>query len=218
MAMFPSGAAMLLPGLLVQAQRRGIQIDGRDVDQPAAHALKLLDDYDIVVIHRDERSTVSRGPRTDTHPLLREPIDVIFPSSHRLAQLRHVRASDVAGEEWICVEEGFMIDDVLRSLVAASGISAHVVQRVNDFRVTERLVAAGLGIAMMPRFSAVDPGLVRRPVVGFTAARSIDAVVRTGGSRRPKMSVVLQLLAEIAETLTTVSDRTSLGARLDSRP
>jgi hypothetical protein len=45
------------------------------------------------------------------------------------------------------------VDDVLRSLAVRTGTTPRVVQRINDFAVTEDLVAAGRGVALLPRFS-----------------------------------------------------------------
>ena len=84
-AMFPSGAAMLLAGLITRAAAIGVEVLGRDIDQPAANAPTLLADFDVVVVHRDDRDT-HRGARASRRPfLLREPLEVLLPPHHRLA-------------------------------------------------------------------------------------------------------------------------------------
>jgi len=52
---FPSGAAMLLAPLISRTAERGVQVLGRDVDVPASRAPAQLADFDVVVVHRDER-------------------------------------------------------------------------------------------------------------------------------------------------------------------
>jgi DNA-binding transcriptional LysR family regulator len=72
-----------------------------------------------------------------------------------------------------------------------------VVQRINDFRITEALVAAGHGIALLPRYTmdkTRGSGVVRRPLAGVRAARHIEAVPRTGASSRPAVATVLDAL------------------------
>src|ERR1700712_2685503 len=81
-AMFPSGAAMLLAGLITRAAAIGVDVLGRDLDQPAANAPALLADFDVVVVHRDERDTAELSPRVDTTILLREPLDLLLPPHH----------------------------------------------------------------------------------------------------------------------------------------
>ena len=92
------------------------------------------------------------------NPLLREPLDVVLPPRHPLARRRRLRLDELAGEPWISVDVGWPVDDVLRAIAVQTGTSPRIVQRINDFSVTEELVAAGLGIALLPRYSTDDRG------------------------------------------------------------
>ncbi len=70
-AMFPpsGGAAMLLAGLITRAAAIGVEVLGRDIDEPAAHAPMQLADFDVVVVHRDERDAAHwGGPPHRSHP------------------------------------------------------------------------------------------------------------------------------------------------------
>jgi DNA-binding transcriptional LysR family regulator len=197
-AMFPSGAAMLLAGLITRAAALGVDVLGRDIDQPAANAPALLADFDVVVVHRDERDTTHLSPRVDTTILLREPLDLLLPPHHRLATHDKIALRELADESWIGVEGGLVVDDVLRSLAAISGVQPRIVQRVNDFRVVEELVLAGIGVALLPRYALTVRELVRRPLGGMRAARRIEAVTRTGAATRPAIGAVLDILATVA--------------------
>jgi DNA-binding transcriptional LysR family regulator len=96
------------------------------------------------------------------------------------------------------VEGGLVVDDVLRSLAATSGVWPRIVQRVNDFRVVEELVLAGVGIALMPRHALVVRELVRKPLGGVRAARRIEAVTRVGATARPAVAAVVAILEDLA--------------------
>lgn len=198
-AMFPSGAAMLLPGLITRAAELGVHVTGRDIDQPAANAPALLADFDVVVVHRDEREANPWSSRVDAIFLLREPLEVLLPPHHCLAGRERVALKDLGNEPWIGVEGGLMVDDVLRSLAAISGVQPRIVQRVNDFRVVEELVLAGVGIALLPRFTLTARDLTRKPLSGVRAARRIEAVVRAGALTRPAVSAVIRILQEVAQ-------------------
>jgi DNA-binding transcriptional LysR family regulator len=205
-ALFPSGAAMLLAGLITRAAARGIEVEGRDIDRPAADAPALLADYDVVVVHRDERDTAAWNPRYEARVLLREPLEVVLPPGHPLSTEDGLALAQLADQPWIGVEGGLMVDDVLRSLALLSGVQPRIVQRVNDFRVVEELVLAGVGVALLPRYVLTARALVRRPLRGVRIARRIEAVTRAGADARPAIAAVLGILQEVAETVCRSSE------------
>jgi DNA-binding transcriptional LysR family regulator len=198
---FPSGAAMLLAPLIVRARDRGVEVRGRDIDVPASRAPQQLAEFDIVVVHRDERDTSDWEPRFTATELLREPLDVVMAADHRLARQDRVRLTELTDEHWIGVEGGLMVDDVLNSIALLTSVKPHITQRVNDFRVVEELVHAGLGIALMPRYVLLTRPLVRLPVTDITVARRVEAVTRSGAAARPAVGAVLEELRAVAAAI-----------------
>ncbi|MQA10952.1 MAG: LysR family transcriptional regulator [Pseudonocardiaceae bacterium] len=207
-ALFPSGALLLLGGLIRRTSDvDGLRLECRDVDMTPAGVSGLLADFDVVVTHRDEQMAPFDDDRIDVVHLLREPLDVALPAGHRLGRRRKVQLTDLAEEPWIGVDVGYPVDDVLRSLAVRTGVRPTIVQRINDFRVTEELVAAGLGVALLPRYTVDTRGgrrLLRRPLAGIRAARHVEAVLRSGAAERPAVRTVLDALraeaARVAET------------------
>ena len=197
-SMFPSGAAMLMAQLITEAAREGVQVEGRDIDVPAAHAAVQLADFDVVVVHRDEREPPEVNARMETVTLLREPLEVVLPPQHRLATAERIHLTELADDDWIGVEGGLMVDDVLRSLATLTGVRPRIVQRVNDFRVVEELVLAGVGVALLPRYVLTARELPRKPLSGVRVARRIEAVTRAGASARPAVATVLRILQHSA--------------------
>jgi DNA-binding transcriptional LysR family regulator len=189
---------MLLAGLITRAAAVGVEVLGRDIDQPAIYAPTLLADFDVVVVHRDDRDTNPWGPRIEATPLLREPLEIALPQHHRLAGSTRVPLRELADEPWIGVEGGLMVDDVLRSLATIAGVHPRIVQRVNDFRVVEELVAAGIGVALLPRYVHTTRELARKPLSGMRIARRIEAVTRVGATARPAIAQVVDILKAVA--------------------
>jgi DNA-binding transcriptional LysR family regulator len=206
-AMFPSGAAMLMAQLIMRAAARGVEVVGRDIDQPASAASTQLADFDVVVVHRDERDTAVLDARLETTVLLREPLEILLPPRHRLASRKRVPLRELAGEPWIGVEGGLMVDDVLRSLAAISGVQPRIVQRVNDFRVVEELVLAGVGVALLPRYVLTTRDLIRKPLGGVHIARRIEAVTRVGATTRPAIAAVIDILQTVAHEIVEQESR-----------
>jgi DNA-binding transcriptional LysR family regulator len=199
LAAFPSFARLLLPDLLARAATHGRRVEARDQEIAPATAALQLADHDLLVVHRDESSPPLHQPGVDVEPLVREPVDVVLPGDHPLVDRSTIGWPDLADEPFIGVQVGLPIDDLMRSLGTTTGVRPRVVQRVNDFTVTQALVVAGHGVALLPRYT-VDASLplVARPLAGVRAARQIDLLVRAGSGRRPHLRWTLDTLHELA--------------------
>ncbi|RCW37641.1 DNA-binding transcriptional LysR family regulator [Halopolyspora algeriensis] len=202
-ALFPSGALLLLPRLLRRLEGQDlIRVEYRDVDMTPSEVPGLTADFDIVVTHRDDHAAPFDQSRVDSLTLLREPLDIALPVGHPLAEQDPVDLAELAGERWISPDVGFPVDDVLRSLAVRTGVRPVVVQRINDFRITESLVAHGHGTALLPRYTVDNPGVVLRPLAGVLAGRHVEAVTRRGAAERPAVRVVLDALVAEAGAVT----------------
>ncbi|MEV0712548.1 LysR family transcriptional regulator [Nocardia aurea] len=201
-AVFPSGGALLLPHVLTAMADSGVDVLASDEDVPPAGVSRLLADYDIVLTHRDERAPSVSGARVAARVLMREPIDVVVAPTHRLAGKSSVTPAELAQESWISVRGGFPVDDVLRSIATVTGVEPRVVQRLNDFRVIETVVAAGYGVALMPRFAVVHPGLAVLRLSGVRAARAYELATRPHAGKRPAIASVLEAFRAAAALVT----------------
>lgn len=194
---FPSAARLLLPGLLRRASAHpGLALSCRDLDLRPEEVPAAAAAADVVVTHHDERLDPLRTGRLTVHPLLREPLDVALPPDHPLAHRAEVHLSGLVDADWISVAVGWPVDDVLNSLALVTGTVPRVVQRINDFSVTEELVAHGHGVALLPRYSTDHRDgarLALRPLAGVRAARLVRAVTR-GAVTRPAVRLVLDEL------------------------
>ncbi|MFC6014563.1 LysR family transcriptional regulator [Nocardia lasii] len=191
-ALFPSGAALLLPPVLAALAGSGVELVAGDEDLPPSEASKLLADYDIVVTHRDERAPSLAGPRLAARVLMREPIDVVVAPDHSLAGRESVRPEELAEESWVSVRGGFPVDDVLESIAVITGVRPRIVQRLNEFRVIETLVVSGYGVALMPRYAVAHPDLSVLPLAGVRAARVYEIVTRPQANLSPAIATVLE--------------------------
>ncbi|NIL81192.1 LysR family transcriptional regulator [Rhodococcoides kroppenstedtii] len=214
-ALFPSGAALLLPRVLHRMATSGVTVDARDEDVPASAVPRLLADYDVVLTHRDERAPTIASERVAVRTVLREPIDLVVPPDHPLAGRESVEVRELANERWISVRGGFPVDDVLLSVAAVTGVEPRVVMRINDFRLIEELVSAGHGIALMPRYASAHPAVARCRLAGVRAARVYDVAIRPGADLRPAVRAVLRAfddeVASLLDAVTPPGDGPSRG-------
>lgn len=151
-----TAAVDILPRALAahRAQRPGVVVTL--VEFTTEQQVLALGAGDLDVgLGRDVRPT----PGLRITPLRREPIVVAMSAGHPLAERASLRLSDLQG--WPIVrmprERARVIDDLLRrvpgdptgAVTGASGAGA-VVQEANQYMTLLALVAAGIGVALVP--------------------------------------------------------------------
>lgn len=197
LATFPTAGQMLLPGLLrTVAETPGLVVHATDHDLATADFPDLTGDHDLVIAHSLDGDRPWRKRDLSIVPLLREPLDIALPADHRLAGRVALTPDDLVGENWIGVPGGFPYDHVYRELERITGHAPRVSQRFSDTRITESLVGAGLGIAVLPRFTSagVRDDMVLLPLEGIRAERYLSVLLRPDRAERPSVRRVIDAL------------------------
>ncbi|WP_432040343.1 LysR family transcriptional regulator [Streptomyces cucumeris] len=196
-AFFP----LLLRGLAGPDRPRPALAD-EDVAQDRFPALTR--DYDLVLAHRLDHAPP--WPRTvASATLLREPLDVALSAGHPLASKQVLSPRDVADQPWITVHDGFPLMATIEAIASVANRRLEIVHRINEFAVVAEVVAAGGGIALMPRWTArAHPGVVLRPLSGVHARRHIDVLHRP---ERTARSAVRTVLTELHHAATQIQGR-----------
>ncbi|AIV39310.1 LysR family transcriptional regulator [Curtobacterium sp. MR_MD2014] len=206
LAVFPSAAELLLPGLLTRMREHpGIVLELSDVDVSEGEFAPLTADHDVVIGHRPDGARRPDGA-VETVALLREPLDVALPLDHPLADRERVGIEDVVDETWIGVPEDYPIDRVLIAMAAASDTPPSVAFRTIHLPVIENLVAAGHGIALVPRYTSGTRAAGRfrlATLADVRAGRRIEALARPDRAVRPAVRTVLEALVAEARAVTT---------------
>lgn len=102
-----------------------------------------------------------------------EPAVVIFcNASHRFAQRRSIRTSELQGERLILREQGSTTRKAIESALQAAGVEAEVVMEVASREIIREAVLQGVGVAAVSQVEFV-------PGPGLHTVRISDAQVRT---------------------------------------
>lgn len=219
-ATFFSAGELLLPGLLRRLAaypELGVEICDADVAQDEFEALTA--DHDIVIAHRSDDIIAPERRGLQVVELLREPLDVALPPEHPLAGRSSLSPVDVIGEDWIVPPTGFPIDRVLTAIAAQAGAPPRIIQRTTHLPLAERLVEAGLGVALLPRHTTRDRGSGRFALIPLTAIRAgryIEVLMRPDRAARQAVQVVLEAL--IGEAAEVVGPTQSPGLPSSTRP
>lgn len=143
----------------------------------------------------------SIDPRFDQQPLLDDPLDLLVPENHPLATESSVELSRTADQPWIMDLAGRPYHQLVLTACAAAGFTPAVAHEAIEWDTGAALVAAGLGVALVPRLARMPSGspIARVPLRGEpTPARHILTGVRRGSRNHPVIATALDALEQAA--------------------
>jgi LysR family hydrogen peroxide-inducible transcriptional activator len=134
-----------------------------------------------------------------TRELFSEPFLVAMPEKHRLAAKKQVRTADLEGEKLLLLEEGHCLRHQALEVCAHAGTEEQAF-RATSLETLRQMVAAGLGLTLLPGLSADGPfastrGLTVRPFASPTPHRMIGAAWRRSTSRGKAIDAVCGVIA-----------------------
>jgi DNA-binding transcriptional LysR family regulator len=208
-ASFPSAGSTLMP-LAVAAFRRAhpdvaLTLAEGEPEEigPRLRAgefdLALLFEFPGVQRHRD-----GAGAGLHAVTLLEDPMDVALPAEHPLAAKRALTLGDLRDEQWVQTSaQSPCAQHVVRSCLAA-GYEPYVAFESDDYDTVQGLVAAGVGVALIPRLALtrVHRGIVVRSLAPASPVRVVTAATMSGPGVAPAAKAMITLLAEVAERYT----------------
>lgn len=202
---FPSASATILPGALadLRARHPGLTVTLDEAEPPESlHALRagtadvaLAFAYPGVGLGRGEDDLAGLV----TRHLLDDPTMVALPADHPAADRPDLDLGDLAGESWIagCPRcRGHLL-----SAGAACGFAPSIAYATDDYVAVLGLVAAGLGVALLPELvrptAERQPGVVVRRATG-TSVRQVHAVTTPDLLRVPGVVATIEAIAAVA--------------------
>ena len=113
------------------------------------------------------------------HPLQEERLVLVVPPTHRLRDRRRVAVRDLADEELVTTPLGFGHRSLVDALFRDAGVAPTVSFESQDLATIEGLVAAGLGVAIVPEPFAGLSGTIGIRLAADGARRTIGLTWRT---------------------------------------
>ena len=203
-ASFPSGGAALMPLAVARFRRVHPDVSLTLVEgEPAQIAPQLrAGELDLALLFDFAEDGSRRRGRAGlrTTVLLRDPMDLVLPAGHRLAGRPSLALADLRGEPWVQTSaQSPCARHVVRSCEAA-GFTPDVAFESDDYATVQGLVAAGVGVALVPRLAlgAGHPGVVVRRLTPASPVRRIVVATPAGGAARPAARAMVAELTEVA--------------------
>jgi LysR family hca operon transcriptional activator len=139
--------------------------------------------------------------------LVKEPLVVVLPSDHRLAALKAIGPSDLAGEAFVTVSDTapvlrVVIDDYLKR----SAVNITPAHEADHLSMGMSLIASTRGVGLLPAYAQnfLPSSVTSRPLKGDTP--TIDLVL---GYKKSNDSPILKLLlSRLDELVARVSKKT----------
>ncbi|MFF2963900.1 LysR family transcriptional regulator [Streptomyces sp. NPDC057963] len=202
-ATFTSGGRLLLPGALprLMAAHPRTVLHLREGEPQDTLPLVRQGAVDLALAyHFDGPLPAGPGPGSGLEwiPLLEDPLHVVLPKVHRLADRDSLDLTELAAEPWVlgCLKT----EAYLRRYAERAGFDPEVRGTTTDYFFARSLVAAGMGISLIPSIALAPeiPDLCTVPIRPPGPIRHIGVAV-ISRKNRPHATTLIQALREQAE-------------------
>ncbi len=222
---FPSSSASVVPAALALLRRRhpGLQVTFAEAEPPESLDRLRQGACDVALAFAYPGTDIGRGETDLGGLVLRHLLDdapvLALPSGHPLGAREGLHLRDLADQTWIagCPRcRGHLLE-----ACTAAGFEPDVAFATDDYVAVLGLVAAGLGVALLP--GLVLPTATRHPgvavrAVGGTSRRDVHAVTTPDLLRVPAVAATLDALAQAAAQTSSAAGTPAVGAAEGTSP
>jgi DNA-binding transcriptional LysR family regulator len=205
-ASFPSAGATLMPLAIARFRHRHPEVGLTLAEgEPEEIGPRLrAGEFDLALLFEFPGVRERPGAGLSTRQLLIDPMHVVLPAAHPLATKPALTLADLRDQDWVQTSASSpCARHVIRSCVAA-GFEPKVTFESDDYETVQGLVAAGVGVALIPRLalSRVRPGIVVRALAPRSPARRVVTATMTGPGVAPAAQAMVEVLTEVARRYT----------------
>jgi DNA-binding transcriptional LysR family regulator len=193
LASFPTATRALLPAKLaaLRARHPHLRVDLTELEPHESLPALALGRIDVAVAHEYDLTARDAARDLRRADLLREPV---LLAGQNLKGSDPFRLSDYAGHDWIVPPASTACSELVRRACRAAGFEPRVVAETGDFSVACSLVAAGIGVALVPRLGAVDLQDLDLRSLQPALERRIFVAARSGSDDHPLIGAVVEAL------------------------
>jgi DNA-binding transcriptional LysR family regulator len=176
-----------------RARHPGVAIELHEHGSRALQRQVLAGELDMAV------SLLPIPPDLDWFEVRDDPLVALLPAGHPLSGRERLRLAELADTPFILFDAGFALNEILQAACLARGLTLQEAARSGQPDFIVALVAAGLGVALLPRLvadqhapSSMSASLLEDEDVRWTAG----LVWRAGGDLSPAARAWLALVRE----------------------
>jgi DNA-binding transcriptional LysR family regulator len=202
MASFPTAGATLMP-LAIAAFRSAYPevalslVEG----EPEELTPRLRDgEFDLGLIFEFE-GTGELGPGLRSTTLFDDPMKLALPKGHPLARKEEIAIDDLSDEAWVQTSEASACARHVVRICRATGFEPRVSFESDDYLTVQGLVAAGVGVALIPQLAlsqTISYDIAVRELQPDGPVRHVVVATPGRGVSLPAAAAMLDLLQDTA--------------------
>jgi DNA-binding transcriptional LysR family regulator len=201
-ASFPTAGATLMPEAVARfrAAHPGVEVSLAEGESEQIAPRLRAGDFEIVILFEFVGVGERLGAGMRRFELLDDPLHLALPAEHPLADRKKLRLEDLRDESWVQTSAASpCARHVVRSCHAA-GFEPRVSFESDDYQTVQGLVAAGVGVALIPRLalSTVRPDIRIRSLDPHSPVRKVFAATPRAAAVTPAVATMLDVLREIS--------------------
>ncbi len=204
LAAFPSAAATIVPPLIGAFRRAlpDVAVQLSEADPPVSLPRLAAGDLDAVIAYDYPLLAIARQPAQHWHVIAEDPMAVALPADDPLGSRPEIRLADLADRPWAAPYE-CVCRDALTFAARRARFTPNVVSQTNDYLAMLGIVAAGVGVAVLPRLIApyAGPAVALRPLADSQLRRTIAIVTRTNGYSARFLDRLIDLTSQVLPTV-----------------
>ena len=202
LAAFPSACATLMPLAVARYRERhpGVELSLMPADPDDALRLLRAGDCD-VALNIEPAFAPAADDDLDGTFLLDDPMYIMLPREHRLADRARVRIGDLADESWMVGTTASCPDaSIFLRACQTAGFEPRIAFHLDDYSAIQGFVAAGMGVSFIPDLAlvALRDDVVVRSLGARPPIRRVVATTMRGSFCSPARQAMLEVLTEVA--------------------
>jgi DNA-binding transcriptional LysR family regulator len=171
----PTTGAHVLPKILLAFRKSYPKVTVHLKEESSPGLARNLEQGEVELAILDEAGLY---PGLDRQTILTEELWLALPPKHRLAGKTPLNLRQVAEEPFILMKTGHGFRQITLDFYRKAGLEPKVVFESGGIETVQALVAAGLGISLVPQMVAHFPGVVYSRVSQPKAARTLSLAWR----------------------------------------
>jgi DNA-binding transcriptional LysR family regulator len=203
LACFQSAGATLVPRAVASFHERHPAVELGMVEAEPEEASERLraGDIDLALVYDFEPIPGMHDEELDLTHLIDDPYDAILPEGHRLARRRALRLADLKDDPWVASTAACGCRAITERACQEAGFEPRVAFEADETMAAQALVAAGVGVALLPRLAltTVHPGVVARSLRRDAPTRRIWAARLPSSFHSPASEAMVQILRDVAD-------------------